>query len=456
MRIGIICRSLVLKSGTSGISNAILGWIPMWQGLGFSVDLIVDSPKILSNFYEIPDVTVYYPESPVSYGNHSNFFQFHDGFNFERSTNFRESLIKALFEKHYDFLIASEPESAFLLYQLGLPEYITCLYYCHEPGAFFKDSKLHVYWKQYIDLIDLIFKDFPIFKGLPSQTSKDFFPESPTIKVLPLPLPDINLLQERNIIQDGVLFNGRIEPRKNFDFWLECLNQIKIKWGVELRAKVLTKENHVQKALTKFSDIGYTNFDVRCNLWDDEKLDFISSAKVGFFPAIQETFGLAAFESLRFHPTVFLENYSWHNTFNGFRHKHLTPRSLAAQLIYDLHLGVENPNDPKAIVEFKKYHETCRDLWRKFFEDEVNLKRGSPGRNLFQKNLTDNWITWKEATGVLQKYLPNLYTIYKSNYTVADLGKNCFVRSGNSVVESDFPDISMEVIQHKDTQLSLF
>jgi hypothetical protein len=41
----------------------------------------------------------------LSYGKHSNLFQFADSFNFEKSINFRTAIVKALSYNIYDLVI---------------------------------------------------------------------------------------------------------------------------------------------------------------------------------------------------------------------------------------------------------------------------------------------------------------------------------------------------------------
>jgi len=98
---------------------------------------------------------------------------------------------------------------------------------------------------------------------------------------------------------------------------MKVLTGIKEKYGVELKAKVMTRSAHVKKFEADFAEIGHTNYEIQADIVGDKKAAFIQSAKVAFMPYKNESFGIAVLEALRFMPTVVIQKYDWHYNFQG-------------------------------------------------------------------------------------------------------------------------------------------
>ena len=70
---------------------------------GHYIDIACDGEPE-ENFLKEYGVNVFTPDKAdrLSYGKHSNLFQFADSFNFEKSINFRTAIVKALSYNIYD------------------------------------------------------------------------------------------------------------------------------------------------------------------------------------------------------------------------------------------------------------------------------------------------------------------------------------------------------------------
>lgn len=444
MRIAFICRGLVIKSLTSGISNALTGWATMLKQQGHKVDVITDIDNYHPYYNEIFG-NVHYPDNALTYTKHNDVFQFKDGFNFERCLNFRTALIKALSNNIYDVLVCNEPESAFVAYQMQLNDIMKVVYYTHEPGTFFKDGTDHIYKFNYFDLIDRIFQ-MPFYSGFPTQTNIEDT-ENRTGKLsksrlLPLPLTSLELLNDDVITwknKDGVIINGRIEDRKNPEFFMKTLVGIREKYGKELKAKFLTKESHVKKAEALCKKYDYKNYEVHSNLLDPEKFDLIESARVGFYPAIQETYGLAAFESLRYHPTVFLKEYDWYKNFNGYSNQVVVEKKDAIDKIWQLHESSLYLN--KAHKEFVSYDDICTKQWNSFINEKLVISYTKSPSNKLLEYLKTHPNTWVDLRDIFKAvnvkgtiYLSSdIESMYKSSdkFKVHQKDKNTYLAFGD-------------------------
>ena len=80
------------------------------------------------------------------------------------------------------------------------------------------------------------------------------------LRVQLYPLTDSEDLKISN--KDGILFIGRHEDRKNPGEYIKVLKSIKDKYGVEVKANVMTRSAHVKKFEADFAAIGHTNYEI--------------------------------------------------------------------------------------------------------------------------------------------------------------------------------------------------
>ena len=149
--------------------------------------------------------------------------------------------------------------------------------------------------------------------------------------VLPMPLPDLELLEPYEGKQEGVLFIGRHEPRKNPKLFAKAVAE------AGLPAKVLTNKRGMKKFEKTLAEAGVESFDIRYELTGSQKTDFIKSARIAFHPANLESYGFSAMETLAAGlPTVLIEEYRW---WRAFEHAGVitAPKDGIVQTLADLH-----------------------------------------------------------------------------------------------------------------------
>lgn len=342
---------------SSGHGIWMKGVVETLLSRGHHIDIICDGEPE-ENFLSEYKVNVYYPDKQdrFSYGKHSNLFQFEDSFNFEKSINFRTALVKALTSHVYDLIICNDTESAFVCYQMELYKHVQIASYAHECASINPELSAGVFKDCYYDLIEKMMY-FPIKTLIQTKQNETKLLSklpytNPNLYVQPYPLTDSNVVY--NLEQDGLLYIGRHEDRKNPGMYIKALADIKTKYGVELKAKVLTRSAHVKKFEEDFASIGHTNYEIKADVVGEEKAKLIQSAKVAFMPYKNESFGIAVLEALRFMPAVVLDKYNWHYNFQSFSNYIVASTKDVADVIWNAYNN--HKSDPeKVLTEFTQY-----------------------------------------------------------------------------------------------------
>ena len=325
---------------------------------GHKIDIICDGEPE-DNFLSEYNINVYYPDKQdrLGYTKHSNLFQFEDSFNFEKSINFRAALTKALTNHMYDLVICNDTESAFVCYQMELYKHMKIASYAHECASINPTLAAGVFKDCYYDLIDKMMTWPNVVTLIQTKQNKEKLEERfnnnhLNVYVQPYPLTDSNVVY--SLEQEGLLYIGRHEDRKNPGMFIKALADIKAKYGVELKAKVLTRSAHVKKFEADFESIGHTNFEIKADVVGEEKARLIQSAKVAFMPYKNESFGIAVLEALRFMPTVVLDKYDWHYNFKTFSNYIVANTKDVADVIWSAYNN--HISDPtKVELEFTQY-----------------------------------------------------------------------------------------------------
>ena len=140
---------------SSGHGIFMKGVVETLTNYGHCIDIACDGEPE-ANFLEEYNINVYTPnkEDRLSYGKHSNLFQFADSFNFEKSINFRTAIVKAMSNHMYDLIICNDLESAFVCKAMGLHKYIKVVTYAHECATANPSLKEGVFKDTYYDMID--------------------------------------------------------------------------------------------------------------------------------------------------------------------------------------------------------------------------------------------------------------------------------------------------------------
>jgi len=327
---------------------------------GHFIDIICDGEPE-ENFLKDYGINVYYPDKQdrLSYGKHSNLFQFSDSFNFEKSINFRTAIVKALSNHVYDLVICNDTESAFVCYQMELYKHMRVTSYAHECASINPELGAGVFKDCYYNLIDKMMFWPEITTLIQTKQNKeklkekfDHIPLDLNAVVQLYPLTDSNVVY--NLEKDGLLYIGRHEDRKNPGMYIKVLADIKAKYGVEIKAKVLTRSAHVKKFEADFAEIGHTNYEIKADVVGEEKAKLIQSAKVAFMPYKNESFGIAVLEALRFMPTVVLDKYDWHYNFETFSNYIVADTKEVADIIWSAY-NTWTVDEDKVKLEFTQY-----------------------------------------------------------------------------------------------------
>lgn len=382
---------------SSGHGIFMLGVVQTLKEKGHFIDIVLDGEPE-ENFVEKYNVNIYTPNKKdrMGYTAHNNLFQFGDSFNFEKSINFRNSITKALSNHIYDLIICNDTESAFVCHQMGLGKLTRLATYAHECATINPELKEGVFKDSYYDLIQSMMT-FPDITTL-IQTNQNLdkleavIPESHNCYVQPYPLTDSTPVN--GLKQDGLLFIGRHEDRKNPEVFIKLLAGIKEKYGVELKANVLTRSAHVKKFEEDFASIGHTNYEIRADVIGVEKAELIQSSKVAIMPYKNESFGIAVLEALRYMPTIVLDKFNWHYNFHEFSNLIIADQKTLVDTVWDAY---NNKAVDESVVdaEFKKYQdEFVKSLMLLLF-DGVDSKAKQEPRNRLYKFLQENKGQWK-------------------------------------------------------------
>lgn len=270
------------------------------------VDIITDKQPQDNTFVKSLKANIIYPLESLRYTDHSSIFMYGDTFCYERMANFRNAIIEALEHNLYDALICNTYETVQVASTMGLEDVIQIIGYTHLESQIFNNTSnpfllnTNVTMKQQLEIPGL-------FIGTQSKFNQLQFKEA---YHLPIPISENNLLAELHKPREGVLFIGRWEEGKNPELFIDLIDQ------TGLPAKVMTSPNGVKKFEDRLAKIG-VEFDVRASIVGQEKVDFITSARVGFNPSTVESYGMAFYEQHIQLPTVVLENQRWTNNFNS-------------------------------------------------------------------------------------------------------------------------------------------
>ena len=391
----IINRMNFRKSSGHGIF--MKGVVETLLQHGHFIDIVCDGEPE-ENFLAENEINVYYPDKQdrLAYSKHSNLFQFADSFNFEKSINFRTAIVKALTNHVYDLVICNDTESAFVCYQLELYKHMRVTSYAHECQSINSELGAGVFKDCYYNLIEQMMY-FPITTLIQTkQNEAKLLPKlpysNPNLYILPYPLTDSNVVH--SLDQDGLLYIGRHEDRKNPAMYIKVLADIKEKYGVELKAKVLTRSAHVKKFEADFAAIGHTNYEIKSDIVGDEKAKLIQSSKVAFMPYKNESFGIAVLEALRFMPTVVLRNYDWHYNFQGMSNLIVADTKESSDIIWSIY-NTWTVDKDKVEAEFETYQINYKAALINLVEEPFDrVKAKQEPRNRLYTYLKENEGKW--------------------------------------------------------------
>jgi len=290
-----------------GIGQFAKSFCELMDEHNIKVDIITDKEPKDNEFVKSLKANIISPDESLAYTTHSSIFMYGDTFCYERMANFRNSIIKALEHNLYDAFICNTYETVQVASTMGLDDCIQIIAYTHLESQIFKDTK-----NPFLNATNEMMRKHLEMNSLYVGTQSKFNQLSIDKGAwhLPIPISEPALLEEHHKPREGILFVGRWEEGKNPELFLELIEQTK------LPAKVMTSANGAKKFEERLKKIGVP-YEIRVGIIGQEKVDFMTSARIAFNPSIVESYGMAFYEQHIQMPTLVLENQRWTNNFNS-------------------------------------------------------------------------------------------------------------------------------------------
>jgi len=399
-----------------GIGQFAKSFLEMAEANGWRVDFILDTaPRKndpLVEFIEGKGCQIIFPDSSVSYGRHNHLFQFGDSFNIEKVLNFQNAFLKAFTHFIYDVVISNTPEATPAYQWMDLYHYAPLIHYTHiENSVFFDAEPNDTFRESHTAFLRNLNECEGVIVGTQSNYNagliKKAFPRSNAIG-LPMPVPEIGLLDDSFPEKAGVLFIGRFEERKNPKLFVKTIAE------TGFTAKVLTKPNSVPKFEKLFEENGIANYEIKAGIIGEEKVQFIKSAKVAFHPALRESFGFSAFESLHSCPTLLVEEYNWWENFKDMG-VDLCSRKTAADRLTEIYERQYNPKD--FVDRMRSIHNSTYSSWVEFLNTLPTRNADKLGKNKLAETLENHDVVrlhdyWFEHLGRTQPNIPDFQSVW--------------------------------------------
>lgn len=312
-----------------GIGQFAKSFCELMDSHNIKVDIITDKEPQDNEFVKSLKANIIYPSNSLPYTTHSNIFMYGDTFCYERMANFRNAIVEALEHNIYDALICNTYESVQVASTMGLEDCIQIIAYTHLESQIFKDTK-NPFLNATNEMMRKQLEMDQLFVGTQSKFNQ--LNSNGAVWHLPIPITEQKLLEEHHVEREGVLFIGRWEEGKNPELFIELIEQ------TGLPAKVMTSPNGVKKFEERLKKIN-VKYDVRASIVGEEKVDFITSARVAFNPSTVESYGMAFYEQMIQMPTVALENQRWTKNFDS-QHFFVVNKKNMTTVVTDLYNNV--------------------------------------------------------------------------------------------------------------------
>jgi len=314
-----------------GIGQFAKSFCELMDQHNIKVDIITDKEPKDNEFVKSLKANIIAPTESLPYTTHSNIFMYGDTFCYERMANFRNAIVEALEHNIYDAFVCNTYETVQVASTMGIEEYIQIIAYTHLESQIFKDTK-NPFLHNTNELMRQQLETSGIYVGTQSKFNQ--LNISDTVYHLPIPITERGLLQEHHKPRDGILFIGRWEEGKNPELFIDLIEQTK------LPAKVMTSPNGVKKFEERLKKIG-VKYDVRASIVGQEKVDFITSARVAFNPSTVESYGMAFYEQIIQLPTLVLEDQRWTNNFKSSFFFKTTKKNMVKDIL-DLYNNIDD------------------------------------------------------------------------------------------------------------------
>lgn len=313
-----------------GIGQYAKGFLEMSASMNYAVDLILDKPlnsKFLDDISK--DVArVYHPTDTRSYSQHTKTFAFSDSYNIEKMANFRDAMMVALQENLYDMILVNTPEAIVPIYGLGIQGIIPIVFYTHNENLVFTENKFKGVFNSSFDEFFLsILQAKDVIIGTQSSRNLEELKRNgyDNSVWMQMPIPERGLLDVYEGSQEGVLFIGRWEERKQPKEFCRIIKE------TGLPARIMTNENGRKKFTKELGDC--KDVDIRVQIIGQDKVDFIKSCRVHYMPSRSESFGFAFAETLGHMPTFALKDYEWPDNFKGANYLITTKKNACKDIL---------------------------------------------------------------------------------------------------------------------------
>jgi len=415
-----------------GLGQFAKSFIENFTPLGYKIDIISDKPTSNIEYKKLLEdlgANFVYPEYVSAYTDHTKAFMFEDSYNLEKTINFRNSMLRALKENLYDIVICNTLESFPAVYCLNLHRHCQIIYYTHNESMVFLDDRSwkNEFTESFNEYFNALLNVPNIYIGTQTMRNEtELLKRYPSARCLPLPMTEADLLNKHIKERSGVLWIGRWEPRKNPEAFVKMIAETK------LPAKIITNANGAKKFEKAMEEIG-ADFYIKTGIVGQEKVDFITSARVAYNPAIRESFGLAFYETMGHMPTVVLKGMSWIENFDS-KYYIAASKDKVNDVITKLYNSdISKWYDTGALDYVKRMHENGIQKWLQCFDSfkpaESNSERAKINEKYttrykeFLISLGRKDISMDDIRSVLtNKY--KFYTIYTDTDTYLSKDKN--------------------------------
>ncbi len=338
-----------------GIGQFTKSFCELMDSHNIKVDIITDKEPKDNEFVSSLKANIIAPTESLPYTTHSGIFMYGDTFCYERMANFRNSIIKALEHNLYDAFVCNTYETIQVASTMGLEDCIQMIAYTHLESQIFKDTK-----NPFLNATNEMMRKQLEMNGIIVGTQSVFnlLNVDGAAYHLPIPITEKGLLEEHHKPREGILFVGRWEEGKNPELFIDLIEQTK------LPAKVMTSANGAKKFDDRLKKISVP-YEIKVGIIGQEKVDFMTSARVAFNPSTVESYGMAFYEQHIQMPTVVLENQRWTNNFDSHHFFTVNKKNMASK-VTELYNNVPDAKTWYANGILEKYRATESQVFHKW------------------------------------------------------------------------------------------
>jgi hypothetical protein len=243
-------------------------------------------------------------------------------------------------------------------------------------------------------------------------------------------IPEPALLEPYDGPKEGILFNGRWEPRKRPEEFVNLCKESGMK------PKVMTSTKAVNKFEKAFEKAGIKDYEIRSGIYGTEKVQFIQSCEICYHPSHHENFSFSVYEALCCLPVLVDSDCYWHQNFEdlGFYLEHSTKENRA-----ELARKLTKKNIQSDSVY--KYHASVKKAWEDILDTKVENKDRN---NIFTRHNSSIYLSkWYASLGrpVSIEDIMMVHSSYKEN-EIIQTKDGTFISKDGSVPEENHSLIS--------------